>query len=78
MRKRFVRVFCLLCVATFAAASRAHEGTPLLNQTPQYRPFNAGGRTDGVGDTAWPETALMAAFGTGLSCIGLRLRKRKA
>ena len=78
MLKRFARVFCLLCLSFVAAASRAGEGTPLLDQPRQHGPASAGERIDGVGETAWPETALMAVFGTGLSCVGLRLRKRKA
>ena len=75
-REQFVRVLCVLCLATFAGASCAGEGgVPSSMPSSAHKPVVCERRDS---EERWRETAPMALFGAGLSYVGFRLRKRKA
>jgi hypothetical protein len=77
MVNQSARIICLLCLATFAAVSRAGESSESVAsvRSPAYKTVIRERRS---GEDVWPATARMALFGAGLSYVGLRLVKRKA
>ena len=78
MGKQFGRVFCFLCIATFAGASRAGERSVVVNgESVTSLTHTKVGRerrdTEGVSR----EAAQMVLFGALLSYVGRRLSKRE-
>jgi len=75
---RYVRISCLLCLATIAGA--AHAGERGVSSSP-----NPPGRITAAAvherprqsDDMWSETAQMVLFGIGLSYVGRRFGHRK-
>jgi peptidoglycan/LPS O-acetylase OafA/YrhL len=76
--RQFVRVFCLLFLATFACASRAGEGSVVLSE--QSLTASTHGtiiRERRGAEGVSVEAAQMALFGAGLRYLGLRLQKHR-
>ena len=82
MISQLFRVFCLVCLAIVASASRAGErGATHRPVVPNFAILSwpAGeARYSSPDGAVWSETAQMALFGAGLSGLGLRLWRRKA
>jgi hypothetical protein len=77
MVNQSARIICLLCLATFAAVSRAGEGSERVVSIRSAASKTVIREPRG-GEDVWPETTRMVLFGAGLSYVGLRLVKRKA
>jgi hypothetical protein len=75
---RYVRISCLLCLATIAGAAHAGERGVSSSSNPPGRVIAAVHERRRESDERWSETAQMVLLGVGLSYVGLRFGHRKA